>query len=418
MGFFKKPKAMMPKQLALRPKRMQGLKRLGVAAGIAASVAVGGHFAAGHYFGKGYAKRIPIAGRIIAARQPKANVFLSTHEFSTNLEAVEKTLQNAERQGKPYNVVFFEDGGIRIGEKKAIEKYFNERAARAKEFFKNKALAKMQAGFDARKKEIAEIVKKIRQRGEKGGPGNFLNVDSLFEELNSDWKKEHNFELIANGDSGYKEFLRAMIGRNFNAWMSKDSKADFELLKKKIDSSYGLFSDLSFYRGIRYNLRNPAALDSEYLRNKTTAFEGFVEERTQLAGRHGLTVRMAESYSEKEIERMNFLRAEMQRFSRPATPEEERTAVKAEAEWFWIRDSRIGQTIAQELNALRRSPEFKGKKVNALVILGASHYSVQELLDRETLFGSKILGKPSSANELTREAIALSRKGLKAIRDY
>ncbi len=158
---------------------------------------------------------------------------------------------------------------------------------------------------------------------------------------------------------------------------------------------------------------------------------GWLTSLLDTAAKEGLYFKFGEEYTPETIERMNKLRElESEHLDRAMASSdsnkkrqemkalaERRLAIKALAEYLLIRDSTIAKTAKQIRAEVAKKPEFKGKKIRVLAAFGRAHINASTNFDRITRTEVKIVGRTEASN-YKEEAIALSKKGLKAIRRY
>ncbi len=142
----------------------------------------------------------------------------------------------------------------------------------------------------------------------------------------------------------------------------------------------------------------------------------------RLAYQHGLRIKWAEEYTEKEVAET------MQRFQKSLDltkayydapsfdPELRRRAIKATALEFYYRDTRISETLRKVRVELKE--EFGEKPIRAIVLLGPVHYNARDRFDRETRSIVRTAHQRKDYYALNKEAAELAAKSHEEIENY
>ncbi len=401
MGFFKKPKPL--QQSPARPKRMRGLKRLGVAAGIAASGAVGWYFTdfiAGHYLGKAYPKRIPFIGSVYADRNAKVSFFFGPHSTNEQAARIEKAIMHAKENGLPYNAIIIEGADIPKGLRQEIENDANESGRFISGLINERQ--KAESELEAFKRKASGFILDFEKKS-KGTP---------ITPENPEMENIYSLEIKIIGDSFSK-----LAGRRINVRLTKENSRLFSNARALAIAAEKLQDKVELPKK---KMQKIADAEKSYtiMQDKSGSSE-FHFKIQDISARHGLAIKFAEEHSLEESKRNSQLLQKALEYDKRAVknPQYGRLAVKALAEHLYYRDSRISETVAKAVKELKAMPEFKGKQVNAIVVLGTYHQNSQVLTERNSRFFTERLGEFVDP-EMAEEAIALSRKGLGAIRNY
>jgi len=322
----------------------------------AAGLGIGGHLLARHALGPSYPKRIPLVRRVYADKRASFDFFFGTHEKPGDAAWIEAQIEKAEKGGKPYNVIVIENSAVIKGKRKEYEDLYNKTAI--------PFLKKTYSGLGQARKEN-EMARKTLKALEEG------NWIKKLEALKGSREARQYLNAIANTEKIIEE-REGQIRQNENA------------IKEYRES-------------------------------------GFIEALVDLAARQNLYVKFAEEHAPEEMRKRKGLeetaKKHFEEYAAKKDPNQFRLSIKAEAEALFQRDKTIAKTIEQAKREISGMPEFKGKKIRALVSLGAAHQNAARNFDRLSRSSVKAF-KNIEVDPYYQEVIRLSRKGPRAIKRY